>query len=83
MFRKPNSKYLSRAILSYDQGDFNTMRERKSDTNWEILISGDIDIYTVKPVLSSHPMDKNSLFKDRWVFNTGEIYSKLSFWEQI
>ena len=32
--------------MSYDQGDFNTMREKSSNINWKILEHEDIDIYT-------------------------------------
>ena len=32
--------------MSYDRGDFNTMRAKAAETDWDTLIHDDIDIYT-------------------------------------
>ena len=44
-FRKPISKSFTKTFFSYDKGDFNTMRDKASNINWEMLIHNDIDVY--------------------------------------
>ena len=45
-FTKPKFKSYTRHTWSYDRGDYNLLREKAADTNWNILSDPDINIHT-------------------------------------
>ena len=45
-FTKPKTKSYTRHTWSYDRGDYNLLREKAADTNWNILSDPDINIHT-------------------------------------
>ena len=53
-FTKPNFKSYTRHTWSYDRGDYNLLREKAADTNWNILSDPDITIHTkISQIISS------------------------------
>ena len=44
-FAKPKLKSFTRQIWNYDQGDFNLLRTKATNTDWESLRDNDINVY--------------------------------------